>query len=354
MAEMMQEKQLLDDAMAALRLETGLELAVAHTQEIADKARYDALLIAKGFPGVEFTAEVKRWATHANFGALVYQLATLPGRPLLVADYVNPEMAARLKERGLQFIDACGNAYIDAKPAFVFVKGNKPTDRYGKPQVPAAAGVYRAFQPTGLKVVFAFLCRPDLVTQPYREIAAVADVALGTVGWVVNALLAGGYLQEGRKKGERRFTNRERLLQRWVEDYPMKLRPKLFLGHFRVGDPHWWRDFNLETYDACWGGEVAAAKYTRYLEPEVATVYLPEAKLKQLVLDARLRKEVAKRDGMQVAIYEKFWANQNDNDRRLVPPILAYADLVATGDARNLEVARTLYEQCTVGYFRED
>ncbi len=38
----------------------------------------------------------------------------------------------------------------------------------------------------------------------------------------------------------------------------------------------------------------------------------------------------------------------------LAPPLLIYADLLATGDTRNIETARMIYEQELTGLIRED
>jgi hypothetical protein len=38
----------------------------------------------------------------------------------------------------------------------------------------------------------------------------------------------------------------------------------------------------------------------------------------------------------------------------LVPPLLIYADLMATGDTRNIETARMIYEKELSKYFREN
>lgn len=42
-----------------------------------------------------------------------------------------------------------------------------------------------------------------------------------------------------------RLTQKEHLLNRWVTTYPVQLRPKLLLGHYR-GVQHWW---NQKTFD---------------------------------------------------------------------------------------------------------
>ncbi len=50
-------------------------------------------------------------------------------------------------------------------------------------------------------MVFALLCRPELLNAPYREIVDAAGVALGAVGWVYFDLQARGYVAAGKKKG---------------------------------------------------------------------------------------------------------------------------------------------------------
>ncbi|MEA2079707.1 MAG: type IV toxin-antitoxin system AbiEi family antitoxin [Pseudomonadota bacterium] len=210
-------------------------------------------------------------------------------------------------------------------------------------------------------VTYAFLCNPELVNAPYREIADRAGVAVGTVAWVIKGLKAADFIREkGRKQG-RRLVHYRKLFDRWVETYPEKLKPKYQLGQFMAADPCWWQGIDIQNYAGYWGGEIAAAEYTDYLKPVVATVYLPENTRTRLLKDARLRK-VADRNGHEpgtVFLYQLFWPhtlNEIDTLRGegLVHPVLVYADLVATGDTRNLEVARRLYEQHIAQYCRED
>ncbi|MCU7861984.1 MAG: hypothetical protein KZQ86_19650, partial [Candidatus Thiodiazotropha sp. (ex Lucinoma kastoroae)] len=148
----------------------------------------------------------------------VHQLKRFPQKGLVVTDYVNPKMAERLKAMDMPFLDAAGNAYINEPPVYVYIKGNKPLEKPHR-KLPT-----RAFQPTGLKVLFALLCRPGLENAPYRDIAKAADVALGTVGWVITDLRELGYLVDLGKRG-RRLTNKEKLIERWVTTYPEQLRP---------------------------------------------------------------------------------------------------------------------------------
>jgi hypothetical protein len=272
-------------------------------------------------------------------------------KALLAADYVNPVMARKFKEKNIQFIDTAGNAFINLPPIYIYVTNNKPVERR---QIKEKA--QRAFNPTGLKVIYAFLCDADLVNATYREIADAADTALGTVGWVVNDLKENGFLIERGANG-RKLTNLKKLLERWVEQYPNKLRNKLHIGNYVAQDPWWWKEVDIKDCGGCWGGEVAAAKYTNhYLKPKIATVYIEPENIGHLFKRGRLKKAEAWHhdDAGLVKLYKPFWPDRKNNNMETVPPILAYADLVATGDPRNLEAAKIIYEKHIDKLIRED
>lgn len=347
------EAELLDEAIQAARREAGLDLRVLETEVQAGERKVDALLRLKP-AGVILHAGIKKWAQHTNFGALLQQLCALPEPALLVADYVNPKMAARLREAGIGFIDTAGNAYVQQGQVHVNLTGNKAPAHL----LPTRKTANRAFEPKGLQLLFLFLTRPEHLDAPYRDMAQAAGVAVGTVGWVINALKAGNYLRDKGRGCGRVLLNRARLVERWVEAWPLKLKPKLELGNFVADDPNWWRQFDLENLDACWGGEVAAERYTRYLKPQDVTLYIDPAKRNQLLAAARLRALTETREAApNVFIYEKFWqtdSNDLQHDRDLAHPLIVYADLVAAGDTRMLETAAQLKEQYLAGYFRED
>ncbi|GBE09287.1 MAG TPA: hypothetical protein ENG90_04870 [Gammaproteobacteria bacterium] len=351
------EQLQLEQAIIAVGQKTGLDIEVSELEAYGHGKRVDAFVYIKGQDQM-MAAEIKRWAQQANLGALINQIKQLPETGLLVADYINPIMAEKLRQQEIQFIDTTGNAYIDQPPVYVYVTGH----RQEKPGfMPTKDGARRAFEPTGLKVVYTFLCHPGLVNAPYRKIAEVAGVALGTVGWVLNGLKAADFIRDtGSKKG-RRLVHYQKLLDRWIEAWPEKLKPKQLIGEFIADDPYWWKDIDIREYDGYWGGEIAAAKYTNYLKPKVATIYMQEDLRNQLLRDVRLRKATAWAggEGTRVLIYRPFWPEQFDkfdNELRkgLVHPILVYADLVATGDTRNLEVAQRIYDEYIAQHIRED
>ncbi|MGF1585501.1 MAG: type IV toxin-antitoxin system AbiEi family antitoxin [Bacteroidales bacterium] len=141
---------------------------------------------------------------------------------------------------------------------------------------------------------------------------------------------------------ELKLTNRKELLQKWITAYTEKLKPTLYLGNFRFNNPDEfikWKDLKLERTLTQWGGEGAGNIYTDYLQPEVLTLYTKEKKV-NLIKEYRLLPDP---DG-NVIVYEKFWKDKKPF-KNVIPPIVAYADLLATGNRRCIETAQKIYEQ---------
>jgi len=339
------EQQILEQAMAALHREAGLRLTLGEIDRPdREGRRYDARVYLPD-QDVGILIEIKKWAQHVNLGALIDQVNKLPQPGVLVADFINPNMAKKLRAANVQFIDTAGNAFLNIPPTYIYIRGNRPANLE-----PTKAGrteaFGRAFTATGLKVVYAFLCDPDLVNAPYRDIAEAAGVAIGTVGWVINDLKADRYIADFRRRRGRRLIEYRALLDRWTEAYPEKLRPKNIIGIFEAPNDKWWKEVDIRDFRAFWGGEIAGAKLTDFLTPEVATIYVAEGEETKLIMALRLRTAHRRKFGQETGLtylYRAFWPHTEDRDE-LVDPVLAYADLIATADTRNREVANLIFE----------
>ena len=339
---------ILDAAIGAIHREAGLRLDVIARETPKDDNRIIDAIVQIHHNGVRLTVEVKKWAAQLNVGAIINKIKNLaePGHGLLVADYINPKMGARLKAADIQFLDTAGNAYINQQPVYIYIKGNKPQqDIATKNQLKTG----RAFQPAGMKVVFEFLKDGELVNAPYREIANRAAVALGTVGWVVYDLITRGFLLEGFNNNQRKLVEFDLLLDKWVEAYPYKIKRKHEIGKFTTDNPDWWNTIHPEKFNAEWGGEIAAAKYTNYLNPQHGLIYIDRANMATFLEAAKLKKaDPFIRQDTLIDLVEPFWKKTNEEGRTknvgLVHPIIAYADLIETGDTRNLDTAYRLRE----------
>lgn len=337
------KEHILTAAINALHNQTGLTLEVLQREYVFNNQgqRIDALL--KLQEQTILKAEIKDRAANINTGALINQQAQLGerGEVILLADYVNPKLAERLRKLELQFMDTAGNAYLNTEGIFVYIKGNRPETIQETPTLKTG----RAFQQTGLKVIYQFLKDKQLINAPYREIAEKAGVALGTIVWVMRDLIQQGYLKMVLGKKEKAWADYAGLFDKWVEEYPYKLREKHKLGAF-VGDERILMEMDIHEFGALWGGEKAAAKYTNYLTPKDYLIYTHQEKLRDLLTYARLRKrDNHDKDAAQVDIFEIFWRKQPAYTlEEYTDPLITYADLVATGEPRNLETAQRLRE----------
>lgn len=309
---------------------SGLTVAIEGRDVPLRKTKADARVrIGYGGREVAYLVELKRGLRPASLGAVIHQVERFGEEGLLVTDHVTPSMAEQLRERRIQFIDVAGNAYLDQPPILIWIKGEKR----------AASGpqAHRAFQASGLRILFALICHPEWVALPYRELALRADVAHGTVGWVMAELPQLGFVAE--MHGKRVLVQRERLLQQWAEFYPRVLRPRLPLGRYRAETLTWCETLDPSRYGAVLGGESAAARMTGYLRPGTATFYAQKVDPK-LVLDLRLR---ADPEG-NVEFLRKFWTFEAV-ESLLAPEPLVYADLMASGDGRCMETAKTIFDR---------
>ena len=336
------KKQLLDLAAEAFARQTGLMLTVAKGGEKYPILRLQIPEETRDLKAVVLVSG--NWALTAHYA--FYQENRAQPEYLLVLPQVTAAMADNLLKDGVQFIDAAGNAYINQPPVYLFVKGNKAKKIIEAPTTP------RAFKQTGLRVLYALLCVPGLENEPYRTIADKAKVALGMVNWVVKDLQQLGYLLEtgsGRNR-QLRLLQKEQLLERWVTAYAEQLRPKLVLGRYQ-GAEGWWQQAVLNPEEALWGGEVAAAKLTDYLKPQMITIYADRDNPTAVLLQNRLKKDPQG----EVELVARFWQPETVAPRGdMVHPLLVYADLMATGNQRNIETARMIYDQHLVQLLRED
>ena len=337
------ETAILRQAMEALKALVPLEYETEPVRDFRDQG-YDYILRLTVFgTEVRWCVQFKKRLTKAAELIALIQRGKLPHPLLLITGYVPPEAATRLQKGGIHFIDTAGNAFVNQPPIFIFVKGNKPE----KEEAIVPAG--RLFRGVGLKIAYLLLCRPELTDRPYREIAEMTGVALGTVNGTMIELIQKGFILDMGRKGKK-LLDRKTLFDRWAAAYPDYLKPKLLLGRFR-GDGNWWKEVQLDPVLAQWGGEVAAAKLTGYLKPGTVTLYAAKNRLTDLVIANRLKKDPQG----NVEILERFWPLGVDfGEGDTVHPILIYADLAAIGEQRTMETARMIYEQHLVRHFGQD
>jgi len=342
------KKPLLQAAVEAAR-NLGISIRIEPKPPTRAQGADAFVRIEHGAQGRVYPVEVRRALQPATLGIALQGLQRLGDKAMLVTDYVTPALADELKARHIAFLDTAGNAYIEEGPLLIWVKGQKRAD---KPYADPVAG--KAFQPTGLQVLFALLCNPEAVNRPYRELGTMAGVAHGTVGWVIPDLQQQGFVRDlNGKRGTRRLFQQERLVAQWVDAYARTLRPRTLLGRYHVKTFDGWQDWPLAEYGAQWGGEPAGALLTDYLRPGELTLYADKM---PALLAARMKflKDPEPGHTAVVEVRKRFWSfPTTPHHPDLVPPLLVYADLLATGDARCIETAKMIYDTHIAGLFAQ-
>lgn len=288
-----------------------------------------------------YNVEVKRSGLSVRpvIGNLYLKQKQSDARTLLITEHIPPSIADKLRELDISFLDCTGNAYFNELPDFyIFINSRKKEGEIALPN----PGLI--FQASGMRLLFVLLSNPGAEAKTYRELADLSGISLGSVNEIMSNLLREFYLVEQKK--ERLLVRKNELVKRWVQTYPESLRPKLRNVRLRTSSQEWWKTVDLTKINALWGGEVAAGKITHYLVPAKFTLYTRNV---LSTLRALTQMGLRRDPNGEVEVLERFW-NFADSDQT-VPDLLVYADLMATADARNLEVAQIIYDTYLTRYF---
>lgn len=322
---------------------TGLEIFVKQNFNKEDYTRDFQIEITAETKKWEFDVIIKNKLNEAVLGLLIEVVKNKPMKTIIMTDYVNPNLAGKMKELGLNYMDNAGNLFVKNLPLYIEVTGQKLETRLETKRKE------RLFNAPGLQIIFGMLCKPGLENANYREIANVTGVALGTVGWILRALKVRGFLIE--QNGQRKLLNKEKLFEMWVAEYREKLKPKQLRGIYTTDKQKWWENIDIAKYDALWGGEVGATKLDNYLKPGITTVYARGNTINRLIAKEHMRKHP---EG-NIEVMNQFWKFETKFDNKTIThPILIYADLMGTGDERNFEMAKLIYEKNIVQYIKEN
>lgn len=301
----------------------------------SSRQNYDALLRIKN---QQFIVEAKSAVRTSNQGLVMSQLEEMKqnsNRPIiLIAEYISKNATEELKERGFNYIDIAGNAFIKFNDLVIFIEGQKKAKKEKTNQS-------RAFQEAGLKILFHLLYKPEHLQDSYRKIAEIADVSIGSVSNVMGELEELNFLLKTNDK--RVLKNTDELLERWIVEFNAVLRPRIVRKRMRFVDPDGqrnWQQLNTQSDDGVilWGGEPGGALLTNNLRPEQFVIFT-DLELSVLAKQFRL---VPAENG-EIEVLQKFWKNDLGNDK-IAPALLIYADLINSGFGRNIETAKQILE----------
>jgi hypothetical protein len=257
------------------------------------------------------------------------------GNALLITRSLSSTMVEQCRHLNIQFLDASGNCLLNQPGLFVFVSGQKATTA-------TRAATTRGLTPAALHLMFAILGNPVILDSNVRRMADIAGISHGAAGTALLMLEEIGLVGKS-ASGQRMLLQPGRWLDTWTEGYLGRVRPKL--ETLRMSSPTPLSSLLEQILPALreimLGGEPAAAYCNLGLKPGAVTLYIDRQQshvMRDLVRDLKLRKDP---DG-NVELVDIFWNTRELPSFPTVPDALIYADLIGSGDARNLEIAATL------------
>ena len=343
---------LVEACLATLRRLPGLAVDYQGADTLAD-----GVVTIRTATGTDrYTAHAKQRVTTHGLPALLSELGRLqavrPPRAMLLTDHLAPGVADELEAKGIAYVDAAGNAHLNGPAAYVLIRGHRR-------ERPA---VRTGLTATDLKLVFAILCRPEILHEPLRHIASTTDISLGKVSTTLRRL---GGLDHIRELGRQRVLHDSpRLLHRWEVGYLEVVRPRLNPSTWRLPTHTSLEDAYrsaLALPNVLIGGEFAADALTRFLKPGSLTLHVPPAEAKRTAVELRLRPGDATQS--EVVLVDRFLpgldqaaadTQPHGSKTLLAHPILARAELLALGSDRLREVADRLRDEVILPKSRHD
>lgn len=260
-------------------------------------------------------------------------LESMQPEPCIVLfSFISDAMACELSRRNICYADTAGNMFVHHKGGIIHIRNcAKPREVKEAP----AAG--RCFTPTGLEVLFLLLTKPDALQWNYRTIAEQSGVCLGSVRYIMADLVNKRFvLVSGRKRNWADI----RLLRRlWVENYPLRLLPKIKTLRYAGSLTNVPDDKSLVR-----SGESVAME-EKLLSTENVLLWKQDDNISQTILANRLHQD----ENGNIEIREAFWPTKIRRYARQVPWLLVYADLLATGDGRCIETADEIRKRHMAG-----
>lgn len=266
-----------------------------------------------------------------------YSLTDWPRTPLLVLGAkVSARNAERLRTLGINYLDANGNAYFRFGTVYIDVRG-----RVGDPvaelytEKPATLNL---FSPKRAQVIFALISWPELVTAKLHEIAQCAKVSIPFVQKTIADLEAANFIDTvSSGRSGRRLNNRDALIDGWTAAFSAGLASETKTRSFRG-------DFALTYLDD--EGPVV------YVSGEAVADWIQRHTTWTLYCDVVPREAAvagnwtARSLEPNIFVRTPFWSEPMGRPGlftgriRNAPPLLVYADLLASGDPRQHEAAR--------------
>ena len=258
---------------------------------------------------------------------------------LVIGPRIHESSAVTFRARGIWYIDDAGNAYLRHPELVIDVRGRRgltSMPRDGHLEV----GPTNPFTPKRAQVGLALLSSPGLADAPFREIADRAGVSVGMAKGALDTLATAGFIEH--LGSRRRLIRADELLNLWVSAYPGGLAKAGTLLIARGDIDNWSPPYGI---DFAISGEQALQGAIKH--PETLVLYVHSyvhndgrrRPPRELMMDNRWHRD----PHGNVVIRELFWRDlPGINNVGTAPPVLVYADLLASREPRQIEVAHEM------------
>lgn len=325
----MKQRDVIDTAIASFKNLTNWELKIELDNNLNDDYDGHAIIFHElKNEKITFLVDIKNELRGHDTWKLLSE--NRKEECLLITQYISKQQRELLKVNNVNYIDSSGNCFIHKKNFFVFIDNQKVQEQ-------RQTKTNKLFTEKGMRLIYALLLNNSIINATYRQIANEVDIALGTVGNLLNELEAEGFVKI--QNDERRLQNKESLFEKWAGLYDTTLRPHLYQTRMKFSnrnDVLEWQNINLK--DAYWGGEPAANLLDNYLTPQEFIIY-SEKTVTQLMKDLKLVPDIGGNVILMLPPLHKYL------DRKIADPYLIYAELINSKDSRCLEAAERIKEK---------
>ncbi|MGW6422695.1 type IV toxin-antitoxin system AbiEi family antitoxin [Nocardia sp. NPDC055053] len=305
-------------AMSAISIDFELQHWTSETAAIVEIAR-------TGFT----TKYQMAWLPHVTLSALSRLDRQEDAHRLLVAGpYISSRTAEALRAARIDYIDNAGNAHLDFGPVLIDIRG-RPDLTPQRGRRPADANLFSARR---MQVLFVLLAWPDLVNRPVRMIADTAGTSVGITQSTLEIMKKSDYVIG------RSLHRRDELIDLWAAAYRGTVIPKIRETSF-AGD--------IASWSPPPGWQVSGESAIETIrQPQTLTIYVKNFDPIEAVQNGW-----HKSDDPNIEIRRKFWdappwatapEQYGAFTESAAPPLMVYADLLASREPRQSDVAAAL------------
>lgn len=293
-----------------------------------------SLLVARGAQHQEMTAVAASPLTLAE----VERVTPLDiGAPVLaLGARITPRNADHLRDAGINYFDEAGNGHLAFGDTLIDVRGRTASSP-GQVRKPTKSS--SLFTEKRSQVILAVISWPDLLSGRLQDLSRAAGVSVSFTQKTLVALEAANYLDSFGPRDSGSLRNIDSLIDGWSAAFSSGLgsreNTRTFRGEF---DPSDLLDDGPPIYLS---GEAVAPWIRRHLTWTIYTEGIPRDA-------ARAGRWASEELEPTIFVREKFWSEPVPAETfarkrvHVAPPLLVYADLLASGDSREREAAHHL------------